>query len=690
MRFSRIIIVFSCFISSLSFTQQLFINEVSQGTSGAEEYVEFIVVGAPTCITPVPCIDLRGVLIDDNNGYFSTSSSGSGVAPGAIRFANNSFWSCVPQGTLIVIYNESDINAAVPANDISLTDGNCRLILPASSNLLEGQTISPNSSDPNYPPSGSWIAGGGVWSQLGMSNTNDSFQIRTNISSSAPYHSVSWGNNNLNTLIYFTTAAGNCFSMLNSLNNDPTDQSNWTSATASSSQTPGSANSPENAAWISSMNPQCGVANPLTVNLSVTPISCGGNCNGAITSTVSGGVSPYQYSWSNTATTSSITNLCAATYTLNVTDFAGCTTSVQGTVTVSSATITINVLVSPEECENGCNGVGIASASGGASPYGYVWQDNSTNATNSTLCAGNHTLTATDQNGCTATVTVNVQPGTAITPAVAQNAGPFTTNDPSVQLSATPAGGSWTANCGSCVTSSGQFNPQSVSAGSYSVCYTSGTSPCSSTDCITIVVTQGCAIDTTEESLMICPTDTLIIETNVISAEGDYAFQYTNQTGCDSIHIYHITEFVQFPENKFISLCEGDTTFVYGIAVFQSDVITENTIDLNGCPITNTTTIVQQNCDLEDFNVFIPNVFTPNGDESNNIFKIQYTGAELTEGFIVNRWGNVVAEFGPENNSWDGTFNGEICNDGVYIYSISLTPIGGSSQRYNGFVTLIR
>ena len=46
---------------------QLILNEISQGASGSKEYVEFVVVGNATCSTPVPCIDLRGVVFDDNN-----------------------------------------------------------------------------------------------------------------------------------------------------------------------------------------------------------------------------------------------------------------------------------------------------------------------------------------------------------------------------------------------------------------------------------------------------------------------------------------------------------------------------------------------------------------------------------------------------------------------------------------------
>ena len=174
MRFLHVIASLIVLISFRSYSQQLIINEVSQG-SGSQEYVELLVVGNPNCQTPAPCLDLRGIVLDDNNGYFA-SGSGTGIAAGAVRFANNAFWSCIPQGTLIVIYNETDRNPAIPPDDLSMNDGNCRLIIPINSSLIEGQGTSPTSANPVYPVSG-WVAGSGGWNQVAMSNSNDSFLI---------------------------------------------------------------------------------------------------------------------------------------------------------------------------------------------------------------------------------------------------------------------------------------------------------------------------------------------------------------------------------------------------------------------------------------------------------------------------------------------------------------------------------
>ena len=62
-------------MANISLAQSLVINEVSQGPAGSEEYVEFLVVPDPSqiisCTEILPCLDLRGWIFDDNNGYFS-------------------------------------------------------------------------------------------------------------------------------------------------------------------------------------------------------------------------------------------------------------------------------------------------------------------------------------------------------------------------------------------------------------------------------------------------------------------------------------------------------------------------------------------------------------------------------------------------------------------------------------------
>ncbi len=104
---------FSCFAQN-----QLMINEVSQGPSGVKEYVEFVVAGNLSCEEDENTLDLRGIILDDNNGYFA-SGGGTGIASGAVRFASIPIFQAVPTGTIIVVFNDSDLNPLIPPIDLS-------------------------------------------------------------------------------------------------------------------------------------------------------------------------------------------------------------------------------------------------------------------------------------------------------------------------------------------------------------------------------------------------------------------------------------------------------------------------------------------------------------------------------------------------------------------------------------------
>ena len=84
-------------------------------------------------------------------------------------------------------------------------------------------------------------------------------------------------------------------------------------------------------------------------------------------------------------------------------------------------------------------------------------------------------------------------------------------------------------------------------------------------------------------------------------------------------------------------------------------------------------------------NVFIPNLFTPNGDGNNDIFKAYGYGFEDNIEFkIYNRWNRVVYEAftfdALKNIGWDGKFNGEDQPDGVYIWTLNATDLNGQTN----------
>lgn len=752
------------FLSGLNlFAQQLFINEVSQGPSGAFEYVELIVVGTPSCQTPPPCLDMRGIIIDDNNGYFE-SGSGSGIAQGALRFANITFWECIPIGTLIVVYNESNRNTAIPADDISMADGNGRLIIPGSSNLLEQHSSLPSSANNNYSATG-WVTGG-AWNTVGMANGQDSYQIRQTTSSTTPSHAVSWGSNNQNTIIYFAgNAGGLVFSMKNVTDDNPSLQANWVSEQATAGQTPGVANSTQNAAWIaaisntsggtisldvSSTNTGCGSnctgtasvvasggatpytydwsnggttaaitnlcaqtytievtdangctateqvtvsagTNTMTINTTATNVSCNNACNGSVSATVSGGAIPYTYAWSNGASTASVGNLCAQTYTVIVTDANGCTANGQAIVGTNPNPLTLTPSATNESCENLCDGTASIAVSGGATPYTYTWSNGMATPSIQNLCDGTYTITVTDQNNCQSSATATVSPGASGQTPIVSPINPLTTTDDPIQVVASITGGTWSASCTSCINNSGVFNPQTAGVGTHQVCYTVGSGACAETACISIIVTQGCSTQQTSESINACPGESIVFDGQEITVAGNYDFNYLTANGCDSIHTVQFSFFATNPLNDFKSVCLGDSALVNGNWYHESTLVNYETVDGNGCILQNTATISMYDCQIPPYYVFIPNTFTPNGDFVNDVFPISITGGLLDNGFIMNRWGQVVKEFSETDLSWDGrTQSGEAAPDGVYTYVVVVEKAGGVKEKYHGFVTLIR
>jgi gliding motility-associated-like protein len=91
---------------------------------------------------------------------------------------------------------------------------------------------------------------------------------------------------------------------------------------------------------------------------------------------------------------------------------------------------------------------------------------------------------------------------------------------------------------------------------------------------------------------------------------------------------------------------------------------------------------------------YVPNSFTPDGDEHNNTFHPVFTSGYDPMQFemvIYNRWGQELIRSLNPNEYWDGTYNGVICTEGVYIWKITyVVPESNESKTISGHVNLIR
>jgi len=109
---------------------------------------------------------------------------------------------------------------------------------------------------------------------------------------------------------------------------------------------------------------------------------------------------------------------------------------------------------------------------------------------------------------------------------------------------------------------------------------------------------------------------------------------------------------------------------------------------VNGCAVADSITVFKK-CYLD-----IPNVFSPNGDGTNDYFlprQLLSRGVTAYKMSVYNRWGQVVFETANvDGRGWDGTFNSTIQPQGAYVYIIDVSYEDGRTEHYTGNVTLIR
>ena len=126
----------------------------------------------------------------------------------------------------------------------------------------------------------------------------------------------------------------------------------------------------------------------------------------------------------------------------------------------------------------------------------------------------------------------------------------------------------------------------------------------------------------------------------------------------------------------------GDQTTGYIVTLYAYSPI--------GC-VDSTTTVIQVN---EEVIFYLPNTFTPDGDEFNQDFQPVFTAGYDPYDFdmyIFNRWGEIIWESHDASAAWDGMYNGKPVQEGTYTWKIEFKTIATDERMtVNGHVTLIR
>jgi gliding motility-associated-like protein len=88
--------------------------------------------------------------------------------------------------------------------------------------------------------------------------------------------------------------------------------------------------------------------------------------------------------------------------------------------------------------------------------------------------------------------------------------------------------------------------------------------------------------------------------------------------------------------------------------------------------------------------IYVPNTFIPDGNNLNEVFKIYGGNIKEMECFIFNRWGELIHTLNSINDFWDGTYKGEICQDGTYTWKLNYKDFQFRKYELTGHVNLLR
>ncbi|MFN7012873.1 MAG: T9SS type B sorting domain-containing protein, partial [Bacteroidia bacterium] len=475
---------------------------------------------------------------------------------------------------------------------------------------------------------------------------------------------------------------------------------------------------------------------PVISSNTQTNVTCYGLSNASASVNVTGGTTPYTYSWSPSGgNASSASGLSAGTYIVTVTDNAGCSITHTFIITQPNQLIATTTSVTPADC-GVSNGSATVAASGGTGTYTYSWSPTGgSGASASALAAGSYIVTVTDQNGCqdTANILITSIGGPTINVVTLNNVLCNGGNDGNITISASGANPpytySWSPTGGNTAAAS------NLIAGNYTVTVTDSIG-CISVQTFTITQPQA-IVPNASTSAATCGVSDGTISISASGGTGPYTYQWNpgNLTGATITNLsggtytvlitdvnnctYNGSVNVPVTGSLAVDITPTTATIIQGdsiqlVASSQSGYTytwspstglncvncpnpyaspTTTTVyyvsvtDGNGCSGIDSVLIV---VDLKCGEVFFPTIFSPNNDGLNDLQCVLGNCIGSIEWAVYSRWGEKLFETTDPKACWDGTYKGKPMNTGVYVYKLRAVLFNGDIVEQQGNFTITR
>lgn len=156
---------------------------------------------------------------------------------------------------------------------------------------------------------------------------------------------------------------------------------------------------------------------------------------------------------------------------------------------------------------------------------------------------------------------------------------------------------------------------------------------------------------------------------------------------------------------QFLSNANEPTTQFYNWNIYKDDKLIINRTDKDHrytftemgtykvkltvsdatCSFSDSVTVI-----VTESEIFVPNVFTPNGDNKNDEFRVAFKSLLTFQCWVYNRWGRKVYYWTDPTKGWDGTINGKKASPGPYFYIIKATGSDKKVYKLKGDINLLR